>query len=139
MSHMQTLQPDQSQSTSLKDQNEMLFNQLREVHHLTDDQMAKIRAVFARSGYIGQGNPSITLHPLATGECEKKIEDKGVSYENPEFEKICGARYMAPLYNPATEQQGDANTCIDQFEFPDIPCTYLHIEKRPALKKTPGP
>ena len=31
---------------------------------------------------------------------------------------------MAPLYNPATEKAEDAGTCIDQFEFPDIPCLY---------------
>jgi len=31
---------------------------------------------------------------------------------------------MAPLYNPATEKASDAKACIDQFEFPDIPCAY---------------
>jgi formylglycine-generating enzyme required for sulfatase activity len=31
---------------------------------------------------------------------------------------------MAPLYNPATQRPEDARTCIDQFEFPDIPCAY---------------
>ena len=41
-----------------------------------------------------------------------------------DFEKICGAKYMAPLYNPATEKAEDARACIDQFEFPDIPCAY---------------
>ena len=40
------------------------------------------------------------------------------------FEKICKAKYMAPLYDPSKEQPEDAKACIDQFEFPDIPCTY---------------
>ena len=31
---------------------------------------------------------------------------------------------MAPLYNPATSKPEDASACIDQFEFPDIPCVY---------------
>jgi formylglycine-generating enzyme required for sulfatase activity len=31
---------------------------------------------------------------------------------------------MAPLYDPAGEQPEEADACIDQFEFPDIPCTY---------------
>ena len=31
---------------------------------------------------------------------------------------------MAPLYDPATERPEDAQVCIDQFEFPDIPCAY---------------
>ena len=31
---------------------------------------------------------------------------------------------MAPLYDPSKEKPEDAKACIDQFEFPDIPCTY---------------
>ena len=31
---------------------------------------------------------------------------------------------MAPLYNPAKEKDVDAKSCIDQFEFPNIPCEY---------------
>ncbi len=48
----------------------------------------------------------------------------GVHYENATFEKICKAKYMAPLYNPYKERPEDAKACIDQFEFPDIPCEY---------------
>jgi len=47
-----------------------------------------------------------------------------VHYENPTFAKICGAVYMVPLYDPAKEKAEDAKACIDQFEFPDIPCVY---------------
>ena len=45
-------------------------------------------------------------------------------YDNPTFERICGGKYMAPLYNPATGTASEATACIDQFEFPDIPCAY---------------
>ena len=45
-------------------------------------------------------------------------------YENPKFEKTCKAKYMAPLYHPSKQKAEDAKVCIDQFEFPDIPCTY---------------
>src|SRR5512136_3125337 len=31
---------------------------------------------------------------------------------------------MAPLYHPTVEKAEDAKACIDQFEFPDIPCVY---------------
>ncbi len=47
-----------------------------------------------------------------------------VHYGDEQFERICGAKYMAPLYNPAVEKAEDARACIDQFEFPDIPCLY---------------
>jgi hypothetical protein len=109
---------------SLKERNEVLFEQLQRVHGLSEEQMKTIRAIFAASGYIGQGNPAITEHPLSPGACREKLDRAGVSYENKEFEKICGAKYMAPLYNPATEKAEDAGACIDQFEFPDIPCVY---------------
>ena len=49
---------------SLKERNERLFEQIRNVHALSDNQMDSIRAIFRESGYIGQGNPTITEHPM---------------------------------------------------------------------------
>jgi hypothetical protein len=109
---------------SLKEQNEVLFDRIQRAHGLTDEQMQTVRAIFARSGFIGQGNPAITEHPATPSECEEKLDRLKVRYENPEFAKICGAAYMAPLYNPAIEKAENAKVCIDQFEFPDIPCDY---------------
>jgi hypothetical protein len=40
---------------SLRQQNELLFQQLQRVHGLTNDQINAIRKIFAKSGYIGQG------------------------------------------------------------------------------------
>jgi hypothetical protein len=102
--------------------NEILFHQLREVHHLGAEQMEAVRAIFARSGFIGQGNPAIARHPLGPEQCQARLHEEGVDYENPGFEKICGAPYMAPLYDPSRQEPGDAPACIDQFEFPDVPC-----------------
>lgn len=109
---------------SLHDQNEILFEQLQPVHGLSNDQMSTIRKIFARSGYIGQGNPAITRHPVTPKECQAKLAQLSVHYDNPRFEKICGGKYMAPLFNPAAERPEDAKACIDQLEFPDIPCEY---------------
>ena len=89
---------------SLKEQNEALFEQLQRVHGLSDGQMGSIRTIFSRSGYIGQGNPAIARHPVTPKGCQEKLGQLAVRYENSEFEKICGAKYMAPLYNPATEE-----------------------------------
>jgi formylglycine-generating enzyme required for sulfatase activity len=105
-------------------QNEVLFRQLQEAHSLTAEQMTKVRTIFAGSGYMGQGNPAITKHPVTAAQCEEKLDREGIHYGNPAFERICGAKYMAPLYNPAVEKPEEAGVCIDQFEFPDIPCTY---------------
>ena len=47
-----------------------------------------------------------------------------MSYENAQFERICGGKYLAPLYDPKTGTAEQAKACIDQFEFPNIPCAY---------------
>jgi formylglycine-generating enzyme required for sulfatase activity len=101
-----------------------LFGQLQSARGVTDQQVRDIRAIFTRSGYIGQGNPAITQHPETPQQCQAKLDRQSVSYANPEFERICGAKYMAPLYNPRTETPAQAKACIDQFEYPDIPCAY---------------
>jgi len=113
-----------AQHPSLQEQNEALFQQLQQVHGLSDAQMAAVRKIFAQSGYMGQGNPAVTRHPVTPEEARAKLKRLGIDYANPKFEKICGGKYMAPLYDPATQRPEDAKVCIDQFEFPDIPTLY---------------
>jgi hypothetical protein len=114
----------QSAVRPLQETNGALLEQIERVQHLTDRQVAALRAIFARSPYIGQGNPAVTRHPLTPEQCGAKAREAGVVFENPDFERICGAPYMSPLYDPATQRIEDARACIDQFEFPDIPCAY---------------
>jgi len=109
---------------SLRDQNERLFEQMQTVRGLTEQQMNTIRGIFAASGFIGQGNPAISEHPDTPEQCRARLDRDGVRYENPQFERICGAKYMAPLYDPRTQRPEQAKACIDQFEYPDIPCAY---------------
>jgi hypothetical protein len=113
-----------AQYQPLRDRNEVLLRQVQTVHGYTDAQMGALRKIFASSGYMGQGNPAITEHPVTPDECQAKLKRLAITYDNPRFEKICGSRYMAPLYDPATQRPEDAKACIDQFEFPDIPCAY---------------
>ncbi len=112
------------QYPSFQQQNEALFRQLQRVHGLSDAQMSTIRGIFAKSGYMGQGNPAITRHPVSPEEAQAKLNRLGIEYANPRFERICGGKFMAPLYNAATQRPEDAKACIDQFEFPDIPAAY---------------
>jgi hypothetical protein len=108
----------------LKQQREALFQKLQRVQNLSDAQMSAVRKIFAGNPYMGQGNPAVTRHPMTPEQAQAKLKALGINYENPEFEKICGAKYMAPLYDPATQRPEDAKVCIDQFEFPDIPTEY---------------
>ena len=109
---------------SVAEQNEALLKDLERVHALTPEQMAEVRAIFGRSPFISQGNPSITRHPATEDECRAKLESLDASPDNAKFDRICGSPYMAPLYDPATQTAEEALACIDRFEFPDIPCAY---------------
>lgn len=97
---------------------------------LIQDYKKILESFRSRSIYIGQGNPSVTKHPMSTEQCLAQLKDRGIQYENAEFEKICGAPYMAPLYQAANQKPQDAKVCIDQFEFPNVPCEYPVIWTR---------
>lgn len=64
--------------------------------------------------------PHNSYHPVTRAQCRTKVLQSGLIKPNKEFEKICGAKWMAPI--PGAD--GKATVCIDQFEFPDIPCEY---------------
>ena len=113
-----------AKAQTLQQENDALFQKLQSADALQDDELKALRKIFGESRIIGQGNPAITRYPVTPAECEAKLKEMGVHYENPTFDKICKSKYMAPLYDPAKERPEDAKACIDQFEFPDIPCTY---------------
>lgn len=109
---------------TFEEQNAHLLEQLAMVHQLKDPQISKLRDIITASKRMGQGNPAVTRHPASPNECRAKLNEEKVTYANQRFEQICGAHYMAPLYDPKKEKPEDAKTCIDQFEFPNIPCGY---------------
>jgi formylglycine-generating enzyme required for sulfatase activity len=109
--------------TSLQQANESLFRQIQSVHDVNAAQMKRLREIFAGSRVIGQGNPAITRHPMTPEQCKARIGGTA-RYTNARNERICGDKYMAPLYDPRREKASDATACIDMFEFPNIPCTY---------------
>ena len=118
------LSPGAGAPTPLAESNERLLRQVQEVHGLDDGQMRELRRIFSGSRVIGQGNPAVSRHPATAEQCEEKLRGESKSYRDPSFERICGAKYMAPLYDPRTSRAEGAQACIDQFEFPDIPCAY---------------
>ena len=74
--------------TALQTNNEILFQQLQQVHRLSDAQMTLIRSIFARSGYVGQGNPAISSHPMTPAQCQSRVPGGPDGYSNPRFERI---------------------------------------------------
>jgi hypothetical protein len=116
--------PPGTLAATLEQENERLLRQIQEEHGLGDDAMQRIRAIFKRSGFIGQGNPSISKHPRTPEQCRAARAQSPAPEDRVAFERICGARNMAPLYDPVTQGAAEARACIDQFEFPNIPCEY---------------
>lgn len=104
--------------------NEHLLQRINKWYHLSTSQDSSLRAIFLSSDYIGQGNPAVTVHPVSTTTCEQNSQKTGVLTQNTEFLKKCGSSFMAPLFNPALETAKQATSCMDQFEFPNIPCEY---------------
>ena len=105
-------------------QNRALLAHIAQVHGYTPQQIDELRVLVSGSGYMGQGNPAITVHADTRAACTTRLASTAGDYGNADFERICGAKYMAPLYDPARENAEQAHACIDQFEFPDIPCEY---------------
>ena len=104
--------------------NAALLAELERVHGLSDESIRRIDQIFASNGRTGQGNPAVTQHPATPQECTAKLAASNISYEDPVSDRICGAKYMAPLYDASRQKPEDAKACIDRFEFPNIPCSY---------------
>ena len=110
---------------SLQDNNEAMFRQMQDARGVTNAEIARVRAIFAGSRWIGQGNPSVTRHALTPAQAQARLPKPALEfYRVKQFEKICGERYMAPLYDPATEKPEDAKACADMFEYPNVPLAY---------------
>jgi hypothetical protein len=104
---------------------------LARVHGIDADQQARITAIFRASDRIGTGNSDVTEHPMDVATCAERRAAAAMA-PDPAFARICGGPYMAPLYDPATQTPDDATACIDQFEFPDVPCAYPIVWERPS-------
>ena len=106
---------------TLEQQRVNLIKKIKSRHLYSPEILKNLDRIIKRKGYISQGNPEVTQHPKTISECKKKIDPKSVG--KPQFTSICKDHFMAPLYkkNQGMEQ---AKVCIDQFEFPNIPCEY---------------
>ena len=108
----------------LQQQNEALLRALQQAHGLDDAALQRVRTIFERSGYIGQGNPAISQHPMTPEQCRAARAGVPLRDDTPAFARICGGPHMAPLYDPTHQRAEEARACIDQYEFPDLPCEY---------------
>ncbi len=113
---------DSKEPSTLAEQRERLLFKLEKNLELSSDQIEKIKQVINSSHWLGQGNPEIVRHPVSRKECRTTREQLNLV---PQFNEQCKAWNMVPIYNKENvEKESDAKVCVDQFEFPNIPCEY---------------
>ena len=102
-------------------------------HGLSGAQADRLRAVLTRGPLtrnIGTEDPRAlvgpnnSFHPASREQCARKVLATGAIRPNASFERKCGAKWMAPVPDYPGQPLEQARVCIDQFEFPDIPCEF---------------
>jgi len=105
-------------------QRERLFSVMKRELGLSAAELARVRSIFDASPVLGQGNPTVTRHPMKRSECWDIRQRAGLHSSAElallaERETTCGDRFMAPI-----GREGSRTVCIDQYEFPNVPCEY---------------
>ena len=122
------LTPVMGSAQSLAQNNEAMFAEMQQWRGLSGATMDRIRAIFAQSNIMGQGNPAVTRHPMTPEQAAQRqggsVDSVRRGYRNARFERICGHPYEVPLYNPETEAPEDARVCAFMFEYPNVPLAY---------------
>ena len=63
-----TAEDDELKKT-LKEQRHPLFRKMKLRLRLSEESLAKVREIFEKSAWLGQGNPEATEHPMTRAEC----------------------------------------------------------------------
>jgi hypothetical protein len=120
-------------SGELEEQRRELLRGMVDELQLSREQTEDVRTLFQRSLVLGQGNPAVSVHPMTREECRGIRRAAAPAWA---ADPLCSAPNMVPVYNPELgETARTATVCIDQFEFPDIPCEYpvVHVTAREAV------
>ena len=113
---------EEAYPATLEEQRAALFRRMSAALSPGEPAMDRVKAVFAGSKAMGQGNPKVTQHPMTRKACREKRAEAGVV--EPEYE-MCGAPFMVPVYDPSAGQKPeDAAACVDAYEFPGVPCEH---------------
>jgi hypothetical protein len=106
---------------TIPEQREALAKKMGRMLSLDEGALAKVRAIFASSDWMSQGNPKISQHPMTRAECRAR---RRAASRLAEPDPRCGAANMVPLATEGADAGAPPLVCIDQYEFPDIPCEY---------------
>lgn len=105
----------------LTQQRTHLYSVLSEELGVEPGPVDAIARIIERSPYAGTGNPVCTVHPMTRAECRLRRANAQLP---PSDAALCGAPNMVAVFNPRTEDVNHARICMDQYEFPNVPCEY---------------
>ncbi len=105
----------------LREQRDHLYDALLSRLGVDPRTIELIANIIEASPYAGTGNPEVTLHPLTPEQCEAR---RAHALRSNDDEAHCGAPNMVAVFDPKSEDVLRSKLCIDQFEFPNIPCEY---------------
>lgn len=101
-----------------------------QTHELTGAPADKLRRLLTNSYGITRNigtedqdifiGPNNSYHPISRQQCKTAVLDSKIIAPSKDYETICQAKWMAAIPNA----EGKITYCIDQFEFPNIPCEY---------------
>jgi sulfatase modifying factor 1 len=118
---------DDPEPATLAEQRERLYAVLL-AEGMTAEEVAAVRTIFEASPDLGQGNPAVSVHPMTRAECKKRRSAAKIA---PDAPAECGKKNMVPIFDPsAGGTRQTAKTCIDQYEFPGVPCEYPVVNVR---------
>ncbi len=121
-------------SISLAAESPEFANKVIQEHGLQGEAAQRLKNILTRNSSltrnIGTEDPEVlkgpnnSWHPATRTECRMKVLDTGKIRQDQDYEKICSAKWMAPIPNSVGGDPRDTKVCVDQFEFPNIPCEY---------------
>ena len=113
--------PASSAKNLLHQQKIRLLKTLEEKSDLSKSQLKQLSHILLSGRFISQGNPSPTEHPVRRETCLETLKEHPLPPSGKASQQ-CGRTFMVPIY--PSENGINPEVCIDQFEFPGIPCEY---------------
>ena len=105
----------------LREQRDHLYQALTERLNVDPWTVDLIADIIESSPYAGTGNPESSVHPISPVQCEARRVHARLQSDDA---AICGAPNMVAIFDPKSADVMRSKLCIDQYEFPNIPCEY---------------
>jgi hypothetical protein len=105
----------------IPDQREAMLRKMEFALGLDAGTVENLRAIVTASDWMSQGNPKVSEHAMTRAECrERRRAAAKLAPPDPR----CGAANMVSFVPEGNFDAPAPLACIDQYEFPNVPCEY---------------